>query len=163
MIQIPLTQGKVALVDDEDAPLAAFRWCAFRSGKHRWYAMRTVKGRTVLMHRVILQTDMEVDHANGDGLDNRRENLRPATRQGQCRNSRPREGGKSVFRGVCFDGTRKKPWIATCRTGGRRLQRWFATEAEAVAQYDAWVLAHHGAFARPNNGPVPAPYTLTQL
>jgi hypothetical protein len=58
MKTIPLTQGKVALVDDEDYPeLSKFRWCAVRH-RNTWYAVRgeSADGRrlTVRMHRQIL-------------------------------------------------------------------------------------------------------------
>jgi hypothetical protein len=82
VIEIPLTQGKVALIDDCDAHLAKFGWYALRNGT-RWCAARTVHGTdgrrsTVRLSRVILgATDpaVEVRHVNGDGLDCRRDNL----------------------------------------------------------------------------------------
>ena len=73
--QIPLSQGKFAAVDDAD-----YDWLA----KHKWtydykgYAMRRSANVTIYMHRVVLNASgpVMVDHVNGDGLDNRRENLR---------------------------------------------------------------------------------------
>ena len=87
MKQIPLTRGNVALVDDADfAWLSKWKWHAFRGTANRtFYACRTEKSggkkRTVWMHREINQTpdDMVTDHINGNGLDNRRGNLRSAT------------------------------------------------------------------------------------
>ena len=87
MREIPLTQDKVALIDDEDYErIAAHKWCAIRD-RSQWYAARNTQrdGRntTVRMHREILGLSlgdgMETDHRNGDGLDNRRDNLRVAT------------------------------------------------------------------------------------
>jgi hypothetical protein len=89
MKEIPLTQGKVAIVDDEDFDeLNRYKWCADR-GFGTWYAHRGgrtvdgVRGPKVKMHKQILvaPVGMEIDHINGDGLDNRRCNLRVATRR----------------------------------------------------------------------------------
>jgi len=89
MKTIPLTQGKVALVDDRDYGfLSQWKWHAMHSAPTwPWYAARGrllsdgVGAANILMHRVILNPDKElqVDHINGDGLDNRRSNLRPST------------------------------------------------------------------------------------
>jgi hypothetical protein len=79
MKEIPLTKGAVAIVDEEDYErlIAQGNWHLFSGG----YAARSVKKprrKTVLMHKEILPgpSDLEVDHINGDGLDNRRANLR---------------------------------------------------------------------------------------
>ncbi len=69
MREIELTQGKVALVDDEDYDyLSQFNWYARKDGQ-TFYALRKDKQRTVLMHRVILRPDvgMESDHIDGNG------------------------------------------------------------------------------------------------
>jgi hypothetical protein len=161
--QIPLTQGKFALVDDEDFErINRFKWCvrSFRGRPH--YAARGINrgdGRTetVLMHRVICDAP-EVDHVNGDGLDNRRCNLRPATRSQNQANARPRVvyAGKpatSTFKGVSFDkGTRK--WRACIRVE-RRLRYLGVHESERAAAlaYNAAALEHYGEFARLNEVP----------
>ena len=93
MKSIPLSQGKVALVDDEDYEwLSRWKWCVKRV-KHKsvpdtWYAVRSEyvsKGqyRTIQMHRLVMNApdDVRVDHRSYDGLDNQRENLRLATNQ----------------------------------------------------------------------------------
>jgi hypothetical protein len=84
---IPLTRGLVALVDDRDFTfLSGWKWFAHPHGKNkRMYAARNqrVGGKrvTVLMHRVLLGiTSGEVDHVDGDGLNNTRANIRPCSR-----------------------------------------------------------------------------------
>lgn len=102
MKEIPLTNGPVALVDDEDYErVTAFNWCAMTTRTGHTYAHRSTwdgsRVRTILMHRFILGAPRhkQVDHFNGRGLDNRRENLRLASRsenqlnrQGANRNSK---------------------------------------------------------------------------
>lgn len=85
MKEIILTKGKIAIVDDEDfEELNKFKWCAFKFGKV-WRAFRGTfinkKQRIEYMHHRILPCPhgMQIDHINGDGLDNRRSNLRIAT------------------------------------------------------------------------------------
>lgn len=91
--EILLTRGMIALVDAEDYDrLCASRWSYQPNGK-TGYAMRGVKGgdgkyRSQLMHRFILDTPTGtlVDHINGNGLDNRRANLRLCTASENCAN-----------------------------------------------------------------------------
>lgn len=105
MKYIPLTQGKFALVDDEDfISLSKFKGCAaFRNGT--WHAVRGVtrsgKSFGIKMHSVIARAPigMDIDHANINGLDNRRENLRIATRS-QNQANRPKRHGKNPYKGV---------------------------------------------------------------
>jgi len=93
---IPLTQGKVALVDaDEYADVSRFNWQALYSPTSKtWYAVRWVteqkKRRSLLMHRYLsgAPKGLDVDHVNHNGLDNRSENLRVCTRSENLANSR---------------------------------------------------------------------------
>lgn len=104
MREIPLTRGKVAIVDDEDYDrLAAFSWIAKPAEQvaDRWYAYRTEAGRTVYMHREIADAAPGeiVDHRDNDGLNNRRRNLRVCSR-GQNNTNRRCMPPSSGFRGV---------------------------------------------------------------
>ncbi len=87
MREIALTQGKVALVSDEDyADLSLYKWCVSaqgRKGQNKLYAIRRHKGRKIWMHRLIMGLNEPfskygnvVDHMDGNGLNNQRENLR---------------------------------------------------------------------------------------
>lgn len=157
MIEIPLTQGKVALVDNEDAYLAKVKWCA--SFHHlTWYVRRRVAredGRpsTQMLHRAVLGlTDprVVVDHINGDGLDNQRENLRVVSTSQNIAKARLRMTNTSGFRGVTWDSPRQR-WVAQIKVDYARkfLGRYYAAE-DAARAYDAAARQHFGEFARLN-------------
>lgn len=155
MKEIPLTQGKVALIDDGDYELVSqYRWHARLDGS-KWYAARaaTPRGGAMYMHRFLLSlTDrrMQADHINGDGLDNRRSNLRTASRAENNRNRRMFSTNTSGYKGVsrCTDGSK---WQSRITAHGMEcyLGR-FATPQEAALAYDAKARELHGEFARLN-------------
>lgn len=154
MKSIPLSQGKVALVDDGDyESLSRYKWCAkFCDGK--WYAARSTGGRLNLqrlyMHRVILQaqSDQMVDHRNRDGLDNRRSNIRIATPgQNQYNSIRPRSN-TSGFKGV-QRGRNGHGWQAVIKVEKKtKYLGQFPTKEEAAQAYDRAAKQYHGEFAR---------------
>lgn len=109
MREIPLTQGKVALIDDEDyEELSQYKWTAHHRAKNTWYAVRYVGKRVdgkrvgvhIQMHRVITNCPdgLVVDHINHNGLDNRKENLRTVTAAVNAGNRRPKDANVSEFR-----------------------------------------------------------------
>jgi hypothetical protein len=154
---IPLTRGYVAWVDDQDyAALVRFKWCAYVSKSGKVYAQRGVyigsKQSTIYMHREILKTVGRIDHRNGDGCDNRRKNLRPATCQQNYRGHQsPRKGKTSLYRGVCRC-SRTGRWRAQIGLGRGRVLGlgYFLTQTSAAKAYDAAALEHFGRFAAPN-------------
>jgi hypothetical protein len=98
MIEIPLSNGGIAVVDDQDAHLARFRWYRSAFG----YVVRKDGPDVVWLHREILGlmgNDREIDHKDRNKLDNRRSNLRVATHAENCQNV-PAQTGTSQFRGV---------------------------------------------------------------
>ena len=147
---VPLTGGKVAKVDQEDFPLVADSvWTLVRIGRVN-YARRSVKRpdgtwRNEYMHRLILRAET-VDHKNGDGLDNRRRNLRPATRAQNLQNiSRP--PGQSGFRGV-EHYPKKGKWRANIGYGGKCLRLgYFDSPEDAARARDEKARELHGEFA----------------
>ncbi len=155
MREIELTQGKVALVDDEDyAELSKHKWHAAKIGK-RWYASRNVGKRPyrrqVYMHRQILNPPpgFECDHINGNGLDNRRCNLRVCTHSQNLQNQRI-GGGASEFKGVHWY-KRDKIWHAQIKHSGKRHHLGvFTDETDAARAYDTAAREHFGNFARLN-------------
>ncbi len=109
MKQIALSQDKFALVDNEDfEKLSKFKWSAWRN-KKTFYAARKIRKAgqqfSILMHRLIMDApaDMQVDHINGDGLDNRRANLRLVTPRKNTINRSLRSTNKTGYPGVYLD------------------------------------------------------------
>ncbi len=156
MKEVQLTRGKVAIVDDEDFPLvSAYRWAVIlKKGGRYCYAYTTVdvngKKRPVEMQRFLMGSRpgvFYVDHINGDGLDNRRCNLRWATAAQNQANQR-RTRGSSVFKGV---GWHKGKWQARIRVNQvRRSLGRFYSEVEAAKAYDAAAVRAWGEFAATN-------------
>jgi hypothetical protein len=156
--EIPLTQGKVALIDDEDYEMVSrYRWNAYIGGK-RWYAKTNIQvpgvgQRTLRMHTLIMGVDPDgkhVDHRNLDGLDNRRSNLRWATRSQQKQNNAIRIDGSSGYRGVFWYRPTKK-WLVQINANGKRFHvGYFSGAADAARAYDAKARELHGEFARLN-------------
>lgn len=155
--EIPLTQGKVAIVDAADYDwLMQWKWCAYY---HRgvWYAMRAICKPTgshqcVHMHRAILNAPrhLQVDHINGDGLDNTRQNLRLCTNQQNSQNQGIAGNNTSGFKGVSYNKANRK-WVAYIKLDGRRIHLGsFSSPQEAARAYDRKALELFGEFARPN-------------
>lgn len=164
MKTVSLTQGKVALVDDEDFErISRLKWCIIRGGGrgNNLYAFRTSWDKSkhrrvgILMHRLILNTRKEdqIDHINGNGLDNQRNNLRLATQQQNMWNRRKRVvcgGDSSVFKGVVWDKARNKWLVKICYSGRYYHVGRFIDEKEAALAYDVAVRKYFGNYARPN-------------
>ncbi len=113
---------------------------------------------SVLMHRIIMNptTGMEIDHINGDGLDNRKCNLRVCTREENSRNRKLSSINTTGFHGVSISKkekvNRKKKFTASIRIGkGKRLNlgRYY-TASEAAHVYDEAAKKHHGVYATLN-------------
>lgn len=156
MKTIPLTQGLVAKVDDDDyEELSKYKWYAV-GHKGQEYAARCGKRNEthhIRMHRVLLHAPngLQVDHINGDRLDNRKSNLRLAT---QAENSRNRckfpKPALSRYKGVTYH-KRDKVWQASIKVSGKQIYIGsFCTEKEAAAAYNEAALRYHGPYARLN-------------
>ncbi len=153
MVKLPLFRGDVvvghAVVDAQDAHLAAYRWRLHPNG----YVQRSAGRSTLLLHREVCGLDpgdgREADHINRVKHDCRRSNLRVVTRAQNQQNFDPAgnttwrgDATSSSFRGVSYDSRRAK-WKATVTVAGttHHLGR-FATEAEAAAAATAFRAEH---------------------
>lgn len=104
------------------------------------------------MHRVILGLpgEMDGDHRNGDGLDNRRSNLRPATAMQNSQNQGVRKTNKAGLKGVSWWGPLGK-WKAGIQANGTPVHLgYFETPEAAARAYDAAARLYHGEFAKTN-------------
>ena len=155
-MEINLTQGKVALVNDEDyEEINRYKWYAVKK-PHSFYAVRMsprIQGErdTVWMHRAILGIGggLDVDHIDRDGLNNTRENLRVATRS-QNRANLISKCGSSKYKGVYWRN-RGNRWEAQIGFNGDRLFLGsFSDEADAALRYNEAAIQLFGEFARIN-------------
>lgn len=151
MIEIPLTQGVVAIIDDKDIDLIGqHKWYAHkRKGSNVYYAQTNIiekgKRKTLRMHWLIMGVK-HVDHINHNGLDNRRKNLRFCNQSQNTANSRKRMGGKtSEFKGVCRKGEKYLAQITV--DGIRYCLGYFYSEENAALAYDRKAEKAFGEFA----------------
>ena len=140
---VPLTRGFMATIDAADIPLVeGFNWTAKPDRSGCVYA---TNGRG-MMHQIITG-HARPDHRDGDGLNNRRANLRLATSQQNNRNRRIGIANKSGFKGVSLRADRNT-WLAAIRLDGRlRKLGTFSSKEEAARAYDAVASKEFGEFA----------------
>lgn len=157
MKEIKLTQGQVALVDDEDYDmLMQYKWCAHKQGCGDFYAVRTIKldgkNYTIRMHRFLMGLTkgekLVVHHKNHNTLDNRKINLINCTHKENLRHQKPQKRiTSSIFKGVTWDKTKNK-WMSKLQHNGFcRFLGYFTDEKEAAKAYNEAALKHFGEFA----------------
>lgn len=151
--------GLIAICDWEDYELVKHYCWLLKTGKCTSYAMATEitadgPQKKVMMHNLIMPppVGMIVDHINGNGLDNRRSNLRFATNQQNGFNTPPyrRKGKVSQFKGVHFEKQSKKYKAAIKIDGQIKTLGRYQTEDEAAIAYNLAASAAYGEFARLN-------------
>jgi AP2 domain/HNH endonuclease len=149
-IIIPLTQGKFAMVDIEDADLGRYQWCISSR-----YATRRENQKTLFMHRIVLERKLHRpirdimlgDHINGNPLDNRRSNLREVTRTQNAWNSGVQKNNTSQYTGVSYRGGY---YVVRLGISGAILGT-FETALDASFCYDKAALERWGEYARLNH------------
>lgn len=146
-MKVAMTKGMFALVDADDYPLVSQTVWLPHPGGRNMYAARSSDRRT--MHTLITGWPL-TDHINGNGLDNRRANLRQATVAQNQWNARLRKQVKtSQFKGVYLRSG--KYWVAAIKLGGKtRYLGAHGTEAAAALAYDAAAREMFGEFAALN-------------
>lgn len=147
--KIPLRDGLFTLIDESDSQmLASYRWWLRSAGERsKDYAYTQVRGKTVYLHRMLLRprAGFFVDHVNGDGLDNRRSNLRVCSPSENTANRAVRN--KYGYRGIepTFGG---KLWRAKAQKGGvQKYASLFETKEDAARAYDEMARELFGEFA----------------
>ena len=149
MRHIPLGRDAVAIVDDADFPwlTSMGSWRLNSSGYGVHYSTHNGRRRTLYMHRLILKPDpgIQVDHINRNRLDNRRENLRFATRSQNQANKGVQTNNTSDYKGVSW---RKGKWEARIQHEGSRLYLGrFESAKDAALAYDVASRQLYGDFA----------------
>ena len=150
MKRIPLTQGRFAIVDDED-----YEWLNQRKWQtqfnHCGIPYATSQG--VRMHRLLMGLKKGdgkiIDHRNRNSLDNRKSNLRICTNQQNCMNSKPRKGS-SEYKGVTRPKDSKN-WQAQMILNGKHIRLGsYVNEIDAAKAYDVAVINLYGDYAFQN-------------
>lgn len=156
MKHIELTQGKQAIVDDDDYDrLSESKWFAGSSvTSSTKYAYRSKGSGDIAMHRVVLnagECEM-VDHVDGDGLNNTKSNLRICTKSQNGMNSKLYRSNFSGYRGVSWCNKSNK-WLVHIRRGRNKAQKHlglFTCLIAAAKAYDKSAIKYHGEFASLN-------------
>lgn len=153
---LPLTKGKFAKIDVADIPLAADRnWQVSAGGGNRLYASAYVRygpkkyGR-VLLHRLLMgmpDLSVEIDHEDGDGLNNQRGNLRIATVSQNRQNRGPGRDNQLGVKGVYYSVGKGKYRVSIRAEGKTSHVGYFNTIDEAATAYNAAAKKFHGEFA----------------
>jgi len=154
-------QALECLISSEDfQTVRPFRWCAY-SGRKTFYVGTNVRNAdvgwtTLKLHRLLLPDTVCVDHRDGNGLNNTRSNIRPATHGQNIANQRRTLGGKSSqFKGVWWHKARGK-WEASIMVNGRTIFLGrFTDEFAGARAYNRAALKYFQDFAAINLLPLP--------
>lgn len=162
-VEIDVGHGRKAVVNEADySTIDKYTWGAAKSkGGQIWYAQTNIKRKNgkyspVQMHKLIVPdvpSGMVRDHVNGNGLDNRRKNIRICEPKHNSRNQQAHRDKKhSRYKGVAImPGNRTRPWFARIIVDYKQIYLgWFGTEIEAARAYDGGARQYFGEYARVN-------------
>ena len=160
MKEIQLTQGKVALVDDEDFEyLNQWRWCLRGTGLSKSYAIRGFrKSKTcnitgsISMHRQLMRPEKGyvIDHVDGNTLNNQKSNLRICTQSQNCRNQKIGKSNTSGYKGVSYNKGQGK-YNSRIKFNKKSIHLGcFVNLKDAARAYNSAAVKYHGEFAKLN-------------
>lgn len=160
-MKITLSQNKEAFIDECDIDIVLqFKWHVLvykGQSKDHCYASTYINKKQTLMHRMIMNPpeEMLIDHIDGDGLNNRRSNLRVCTHQQNMANqrllSRNTSGYKGVYYGGKPSGNSKRPWCAKISDNNKSMHLGrYESREEAAQAYDSKALELYGEYAATN-------------
>ena len=154
MRKIKLTQGKYAIVDNEDyEKLVKHKWYYCNYGK-TGYARRAdkVTRKTVRMHHEVLpfEKGLMVDHINMNGIDNRKSNLRLVTKSQNMMNSGVRANSTSGYKGVCWAKNYNKWVVHIWKDYKQMFIGHFDDIKKAAKAYNVAAKEHHREYAKLN-------------
>lgn len=155
MAEIRLTNGGITIVDEADYHwVNQYNWNAAKKRLGKIYVQRCIYGvGSIILAREILKapSHLFVDHINGDSLDNRRENLRLATRQQNAANCKMHSSNTTGYRGIFERKGKATPWGSRINIGGKTFHLGsYMTKVEAAKRYDLEAFKCFGVFASLN-------------
>ncbi len=146
--------GNYTQVDDEDyEELNRYKWYT-RKAPDTYYVMRGYGTKEMSMHRIILNTinnnrEIKIDHKDGNGLNNQKENLRICTHSQNMANRKKKENASSKYIGVSKNP--KSPyWMSKCTKNKKQYAKLHKSEIEAALWYNEKAKELHGEYARLN-------------
>jgi len=158
MKEIQLTQGKVAIVDDDDFEyLNQWKWFA-NNQCGKFYARTNIPNKngkrgSILMHRLILKilkSKLQVDHLNHITLDNRKCNIRVCTQSENLQNCNKYNNNTSGYKGVNYNKINKK-WQASIGVNKAKIYIGsYINPIDAAKAYNEAAIKYHGEFANLN-------------
>jgi hypothetical protein len=153
---VELRANAWCIIDASDIPIVANRkWHVWKKPRQCAYAYSTIRkadgcNSVIQMHRIITaaHTNLNVDHRDGDGLNNRRSNLRVCTPSQNSQNRKTRKDSKSGVKGVFWDSRREKYLAYIFVLGARKHLGYFTEKSEAARAYETAARTYFGDFAR---------------
>lgn len=149
MKEIEITKGYKAIVDDDDYDkLCEYKWSANVS-KNTCYVVSRINGKNIGMHRFILNAEdgKDVDHINGNGLDNRKSNLRVCTHAQNLMNMKLRTDSTSGKKGVGFDKKSKSWRVQIIYNGIRKYLGRYKNKEDAINAREKAEIEFFGEYA----------------